>query len=776
MIEILQYWFERLPEYEHHIDVTGYLPLFFSWGTILGIVVAVALVLILSLIYKFFKKGKWLTIAFCSVWLCGFAIYDVGLYIGESRFSLLSSVPMAIIHAFEMFLLESDVAAIHEPFHDNWIFMFLFSLVHLLAAFISLVFVIRHFGFNIIAGFRMMVEAYFKRGKLVSYVFWNMDDASYLLARSVKRHHEKNNDQDYRIIVVRTSDDADTTSQRNGMARLFNFLSLKNIHLERLVDLNCLTTNSFHDIVHLNVREPVQDVLRNELELRQLAAIIRKKTRGTLHLFFLSDDDVENIQAVANLKRDKTINEFADCNGHQVVIHCRARYNSVHRVIEDEQHHSHIRVNVVDASHISVETLKQRVELHPASFVRIEKDATVSSPFNALVVGFGEVGSDAVRFLYEFGAFVKTGLVDGSVERSDFRCHVVDSSMSRLAGLFRVNAPSVSVGTLDDDALIALHDMSTDSHEFYSLVEKLIKDLNYVVIAQDDDEQNISLAVRIFRLAVRYRTWSDDGDSLSRFRILVRVSKDSDGHIRRIAQHYNRLWAAEMQSEDCVKRTHQQVVLSDKCLEAPITIFGMMEETFTHEYIVDDRLTREAQRFKERYDQSVEASTGDVSPDWETEYNDLMQLSPEYRGYSPTLSGIMRLRRTQCQNFENCYHLLTKQLLARTALGDKQYAALASAQLARAQNAITYTCRDGQSPDRAITRVLDVLARTEHLRWVASHEILGYKDYGSEDDKDEARLLHGCLKPWESLSEMVQSYDYNVLDVSLDISFANNKE
>ena len=153
-----------------------------------------------------------------------------------------------------------------------------------------------------------------------------------------------------------------------------------------------------------------------------------------------------------------------------------------------------------------------------------------------------------------------------------------------------------------------------------------------------------------------------------------------------------------------------------------------------------------------------------------------MQLSPEYIGFSPTLSGIMRLRRTQRQNFENCYHLLTKQLLARTALGESRYAALSGGQLARAKNTVTYTCRDGRRPDGALTRVLDVLARTEHLRWVASHEILGYKDYGTEDDKDEARLLHGCLKPWESLSERVQSYDYNVVDVSLDIRFTNNNK
>ena len=73
-------------------------------------------------------------------------------------------------------------------------------------------------------------------------------------------------------------------------------------------------------------------------------------------------------------------------------------------------------------------------------------------------------------------------------------------------------------------------------------------------------------------------------------------------------------------------------------------------------------------------------------------------------------------------------------------------------------------------------RVLDVLARTEHLRWVASHEVLGYSDSGTENDKDEARLTHGCLKPWEQLTPRTQSYDYNVVDVSLDIIEVKEKE
>ena len=116
---------------------------------------------------------------------------------------------------------------------------------------------------------------------------------------------------------------------------------------------------------------------------------------------------------------------------------------------------------------------------------------------------------------------------------------------------------------------------------------------------------------------------------------------------------------------------------------------------------------------------------------------------------------------------ENCFHLLTKQKLAHVALGDK-YQVFGMNCLKREENHITYTWTKGESDDHVI-EVLNVLAKTEHLRWVASHEVFGYIDYGTENDKDEARLLHGCLKPWESLSTRLQSYDYNVVDVSLGI-------
>ena len=763
-------------------DMTPYLATLASWSSLLGVILALLVGLILLFLnrrghaYRWPVSGRALTTSFIVVLLAGFVVYDVGMYISHEPLSLLTNVPMAIIHAFEMFLLHSDAAAIHAPFHENWVYMAFYSLVHLLSAMVTLVFVLKHFGYNIVAGFRMLFEAYLPGDKRETYVFWGLNDASFLLARSIREHYGRQ-DKDYRIIVVRTNNDSQSTSARNGMERLFNFLSLRNNDLDRLIELDCLTTSTYTDLIHLSLDDLDEsghaDILHRHLDLGLLARIISRKTSGTVHLFFLTDNDNDNIQAVGNLKRDKTIATIPE-DGKNVTLYCKARYNSVHRVIEDEQMQERLTVKVVDSSHISVEMLKQDVRLQPVSFVDVNGDGTVSSDFNALVVGFGEVGYDAVRFLYEFGAFVKSGSGSDKVERSGFRCDVVDKDIKHRAGLFAVNAPSISRQMSYDERVwdhrtpITLHDMDIHSVDFYNHIEAMIGTLNYVVIALDDDEQNVSLAVRIFRLAVRYRK------DLDQFRILARVRYDKGGHLQKITEHYNRLWAAQTRSDEASRHIHQHVVKNSDKLNEPITLFGSMSSTYSWDYIVSDRLKNEAKRFKERYDHSIIAMNGAganaaITPlEWESEHRDLMQLTDEYKGFSPTLSGIMRLRRIQRQNMENCFHQLTKQALAMAALSEEDYALVGPNYLIRHENETHYQWKN-HAPVAAVERVLEVLAQTEHLRWMASHEILGYREDDTEDDKDEARLLHGCLRPWQELTTRVRSYDCNVVDVSLGI-------
>ena len=759
----------------------------------------IALVFVIAqAVYKL-ESNKWkrlwdwleghLTQMFGLAWLFGFCVYSVGMFVGiestpgsTDRFwHLFGVAPMAVIHAFGMFIMDSDVSAVHNVFHDNLFYMVLFSIAHFFAACVSLIFVIKHFGYNIVASIQMWLAAYGWKAYEQLFVFWGMNDISLQLARSIKSCGKVNGK--YQIIFIRMTDDNEKIGEQSGLDRLFNFMSMKNEELMKIKELGCLTMNSYSSLSRLsevddNHQRP--DILRDKMRLKSVVKIIQKTT-GDVHMFFMSDDDKTNIQAVGNIKRDATINRIAMTkNKGKIKLYCHARYNSVHRVIEDEQQVPNVLVKVVDSSHISVELMKQKVELQPVSYVEVNPDATVNTPFKGLIVGFSEVGLDALRFLYEFGAFVKTGSTWNNVERSPFHCDVIDKKMDELAGLFIANAPSISIkcsfskdikeDNNDSNPLVTLHKCDALGRDFTNYLIEALKDkhpLNYVVIATENDELNISIGVRILRLAIRYRK------DMKNLRIMVRVHHDEDKHILHIAEHYNRLWEANEKADG--KKLHQRGIKSDANLGSPITLFGSEDSTYTYENIISEEIEEEAKRYKAQYDASINAQRVASGLDagaiqtWDEEHNDLMQLDGDYKGYSPTFSGVMRLRRVQSQNKENCLHLQTKRKLASTALGEEPLTWFEKNKLFRESSSIRYTMEDGSIVPARINKLLDTLAETEHLRWNASHEVLGYVSAGDEGEKDEARLIHGCIRPWQELKDETKSYDYDVVDVSLGI-------
>lgn len=722
---------------------------------------------------------------FGLTWLFGFCIYSVGMFVGiestpgaADRFwHLFGVAPMAVIHAFGMFILESDVSAVHGAFHDNLFYMVLFSLAHFLAAGVSLIFVIKHFGYSIVASIQMWLAAYGWKKYEQVFVFWGMNDISLQLAKSIKSSGKVKGA--YQMIFIRMTDDNEKVGEQSGLGRLFNFLSMKNEELMKIKELGCLTTNSYSSLSRMSEvvdDNPEPDILRHKMRLRSVVKIIQN-TAGDVHMFFMSDDEKTNIQAVVNIKRDATINRVAitKTNG-KIKLYCHARYNSVHRVIEDEQQMPNVLVKVVDSSHISVELMKQEVELQPVSYVDVNPDGTVNTPFNALIVGFSEVGLDALRFLYEFGAFVKQGSTWDNVERSPFHCDVIDKKMDELAGLFVANAPRIPVkcdfGKEEnvDNPLVTLHKWDAQGRDFAIYLKKALEGehpLNYVVVATENDELNISIGVRILRMAIRYRK------DLNHLRIMVRVHHDEDKHIMHIAEHYNRLWKANEVATG--NKLHQKDIKSDAYIGNPITLFGSEDSTYTFENIISEEIEEAAKKYKAKYDASIRAQNvasgkeaGTIQT-WDEEHNELMQLEGEYKGYSPTFSGVMRLRRVQSQNKENCLHLHTKRKLVTLALGKESLSWFEKNRLIRESTSLHYTMEDGSTVPNHIKTLLDTLAEAEHLRWNASHEVLGYESAGVDGEKDEARLKHGCIRPWQELKDETKSYDYDVVDVSLGI-------
>lgn len=753
-----------------------------------------------AVVYFFYKKrwkddyeNKYLTFCFVIVWGMGFIVYDIGMCpdtlknATEAFWAALGVAPMAILHSFEMFVLQSDVSAIHEGCHNSITFMTFFSLSHLSAAIISLVFVIKHFGFNVVSWLQRFWKTRIRVQDVTNlYVFWGINEASYHLATDVIRK-ERGEKSLSRIMVVRINNEKEGANERLAMERLFNFLSLSKDNLTFLQELQksrCLTASTFGNLVNGSFADN-SDILQKVLRLHSLVRMIRHtkpihRSSATLHMFFLGEDETFNINALANLRKDKTIKDFANLGGN-VRLYCNARYNSIHRVIEDQHNYKNTEVLVIDPSHIFVELLKKNVNLHPVNYVEVEDNAVVSSAFNALVVGFGAIGVDAVSFLYEFGAFVgKNVRGNGNVERSEFHCHVVDKQMNTLAGTFVANVPTISVSVNSENfsppQAINLYNIDCQSVDFYKKVVSWLPTLNYVVLSTDNDDLNISMAVRILKLAIRHK------DDLNKFRILVRYKGDNYGNAHEIVEHYNRLWNAE-NNRQC-NDLSQNVVLKDDVFDSPITIFGSPRDIYTFDNIIDESLKDLASQFKYKYDthttsdgKAFEADPTLAREWWNNERSSMLHMNDD-DPYSPTFSEVMKLRRVQGQNFSNCLHIGTKRALFERAM--KMNVDDIVCKIIR-EKGHAYKCSNDNNsetvPIDRIQDVLDVLAQTEHLRWNASHEILGYTN---DAIKDEAKMRHNCLVEWSLLDDSTKECDYNVVDVSLGImmkkQIENNNE
>ena len=114
-----------------------------------------------------------------------------------------------------------------------------------------------------------------------------------------------------------------------------------------------------------------------------------------------------------------------------------------------------------------------------------------------------------------------------------------------------------------------------------------------------------------------------------------------------------------------------------------------------------------------------------------------------------------KARRQIIQNYSNCLHLLTKK-----ALCDPQTAE-AAAHIHSVYNGNGHI--DPSCPDFEAT-VLDNLAVGEHIRWNASHIILGYR---RGEKTSDLMHTHNCLVPYNGLDEATKHYDWLVVKRSL---------
>lgn len=369
-------------------------------------------------------------------------------------------------------------------------------------------------------------------------------------------------------------------------------------------------------------------------------------------------------------------------------------------------------IHIVDSSFLAAKALRADDSLYPVRLVGIGRNAQgepagyVDSPFNALVCGFGESGQGALSFLYEFGVFVDK---DGNASPS--RCTVLDAEMDRIVAGYKATRPAL------DDKRVRFVQCDTSSTLFQDILREEIGRLNYVFISVGDDARNADLAVGILEAAFRSRPDPD------RFLIVVRMEHPSD--YQDLFRFYNESYGGR----------------------ACIRTIGDVRKIWTWDNISGEETLRYADIFQNAYGKSVSAPVT-----WEERIRQIR------RKPGTELSHRLEIRRKTEQDYANFFHVKVKAALCPERFWkDGDIAGCIP---------VEYAGKHFVGDDPEAAAVLDRLARLEHLRWNASHEINGYR---FSEEKREDLKSHPDMRPYAELDERTRHLDWIVVKTSLNL-------
>lgn len=442
-----------------------------------------------------------------------------------------------------------------------------------------------------------------------------------------------------------------------------------------------------------------------------IGKIVRWLENEKNNVYILSDNQNFNVSVLEHLW------EYG--SRFKCMIYCHAKkeglINRYDNIADVEN-----KVRFVDSSFLAVAALKKSdvVDLLPINYVEIAKDVEtdrclgyVTSSFNCAIIGFGETGKEALRFLYEFGAFP-----DKNNGKSPFKCHIFDSNLAQELGEFGIDLTNIC-SSVAKNTEIELHPCSVDTIEFHKEICGLVKELNYIVICLGNDSLNLKTALDIVECAE-----IEGKSTLNKFCIVVKQT-----NISKLNQ--DTLDKANMTYNGCIHP------------------FGLTKEIWKTFVINDEELNADARRFYESYsmvsDELNKENGWGVSSTWdEREINGIRNDNYKIR---------CKARRQKMQDYSNSLHKSTKRALC------EPYNNLA--------DFIYSTPKNASHCQKEYEELLEHLAVCEHLRWEASHIMMGYKP--TDGDTDDLKKLHNCIRPYNELDEITKHYDWLVVKNSL---------
>lgn len=442
----------------------------------LGITVVILLLLII--VYQFrYKNRKDGFVQFIRyfllpfTFLSGFLVYFIGYQVGNSHcepFEILPNFLEAIFSTTRLFILGNDLVEIKDSFKEgNSLFHAMFALTAALAAFIFISFMAQVFMKSWLT--RLAVC---RKQTIENHFFFGISQSTLSLSTNLIKNNCKR-------LVVFVNDLCQDDNQH-----LYTQLPLNVYEIRRKSFLDDISLEKeeglfqfLHDKKnHAHPKEHKEDIFHN------LKVLVKKLDKAETHLYFLTNDEDWNIK-YARL----ALNAIKNCPNRKAVrIHV-----STYTAISEKHFAEYSKLSTDDITVIvhhyaSVVSRELIAKHHPVDSVILNPEtASATSDFNALIIGFGQIGTNILRKLIEQGQFVG----------STFHATIIDKYMNILQGRFEHLYPGV----------IANYDLNFVEAEvghskFYFEIKKVVERLNYIVISLGNDNLNMQTALEILEI------------------------------------------------------------------------------------------------------------------------------------------------------------------------------------------------------------------------------------------------------------------------------------
>lgn len=736
----------------------------------LNILAPISIILLLSLWYggrnRILIRRKLLGILAGLVFLLGFILYSIGFYDGGTKESLLALFLRSALSSVEMFASHSDLIEVRHACHENVVYMISFAIVHFMAVSLSLEFILQTFLYKGMV--KRKLKKRVKKAKKV-FIFWGVSEISTSLAKIVSSSERRD---DYLILFFKLKKDAHN-SHKEG---IMSFLSASSITVEDIEMSEKVNGLVFYSNNDKNSGDYFEKHLKNifgkdkfylagaelekveeELECKfrencsdeelniakeKYRALLRENKGSKFSIFILSENEGDNLVELERLLRS----EFVENHRLNISFYCQAHKDAknVSFVREGKSNTEIAYVDLIDTSLLAVQSLKLDQNQHPVNFVEHNDEGIVTSAFNSLILGFGDTAKEALAYLYEYGAFLGE---DG--KRSKFHCTIIDNAIEKKKGTYLSLRPALKEGNL-----LSFENLKIGTTEYWEKIETIADTLNYVVIAMGDDKLNIATAIDLFNYCYRKRN-----GKLDKFAIYVRLHKDSNlKFVEKIINYY------KVDDNEYIR------------------VFGTYESIFIGSTVAKYHVKQRAEEFYSDYET---IKSGDLSKNtWEERAIKERVIAQNH------ICAYNSLRRKEFQDFSKAFHIYTKMKLMGMVNDIAKVQEYMNKGFKFETNGtdvngkICYASGE-KLEDPKLERLLTNIAKLEHLRWVSSHEVMGYescKELAAEEENEVTKKL-ARLASWEELIEQweqsgrkpeleYRQYDYLVVNTSIRLYYS----